>query len=170
MKAVGAPQQLQYDIFYALFFLLMLFSSARESLVKEVFIEVIYMNATVYNGPKNCLQHQLHAAAKIGAIWQYCFVSSSGITCVSFLSSIASKFETRFLVPAQHWFLVPAASKYHWFVVSTITELRLPLKTHLPFHKDNREQGFYSWRSKPSFQLISMKNIVNRDFIHGVNS
>jgi hypothetical protein len=68
MKAVGARQQLQYDIFYALFFLLMLFASARESLVKEVFIEVIYMNATVYNGPKNCLQHQLHAAAKIGAI------------------------------------------------------------------------------------------------------
>jgi len=70
MKAVGARQQLQYDVFCALFFLLMLFSSARGSLVKEVFIEVIYMNATVYNGPrrKNCLQHQLHAAAKIGAI------------------------------------------------------------------------------------------------------
>jgi hypothetical protein len=49
MKVVGARQQRQYDFFCALFFLLMLFSSARGFLVKEVCIEVIYMNATVYN-------------------------------------------------------------------------------------------------------------------------
>jgi hypothetical protein len=52
------------------------------------------------------LQHQRHAGAEIGAIWQYCFISSPGITCVSFLlcfflSFIASKCVTIFLVPAQ---------------------------------------------------------------------
>jgi hypothetical protein len=46
-KVARVRQKLQYDFSCALFFILKLFSLVREFLVKEFYIEVIYMNAPV---------------------------------------------------------------------------------------------------------------------------